>query len=53
MRCLCNKLLTLMRTFRLAHRGELRFVPPRVDGITLLNRQQTSSAKLQTHHCFL
>ncbi len=28
-RCLFNKLLTLMRTFRLAHCGELRFAPPR------------------------
>jgi hypothetical protein len=41
----------IMRTFRLAHCGELRFAPPRVDG-TFLNRQQTSSAKLQIHHCF-
>ena len=51
-KCLFNKPLTLLRTFRLAHCGELRFAPARVDGITLLNRQQTSSAKLQTHHCF-
>ena len=29
----------------------VRFAPPRVTGITLLNRQRTSSANLQTHHC--
>ena len=32
--------LTLMRTFRLAHCGGLRFAPSRVDVITLLNRQR-------------
>jgi len=51
-RCLFNKLFTLMRTFRLAHGGELRFAPQRVDGSTLLHRPRMSSAKLQIHHCF-
>jgi hypothetical protein len=47
-----QKLLTIMRAFRLAHCGELRVAPPRVDGITLSNRQRTSSAKLQIPHLF-
>jgi len=41
-----RKLLAPMRTLRLAHCGELRFAPPRADGITLLNRQRTNFAKL-------
>ncbi len=47
-----NKLLKRMRTFRPAHCGDLRFAPPKADGIPLLNRQRTSSAKLQIHPCF-
>ena len=34
-RCLFNKLITLMRTFRVAHCGELRFAPPRERDCTL------------------
>src|ERR1035438_3074170 len=52
-RCLFNKLLTLMRTFRLAHCGKLRFAPPRVEGITLLNRQWTGSEKAIAREMFV
>ena len=49
---LYNKLLIRIRAFRLAHCAELRFAPSRVNGISLLNRQRATSAKLQLHHCF-
>ena len=32
-RCLFNKLLTLMRTFRLARRRGIRFAPSRLTGL--------------------
>ena len=48
-----QQVLTLMRTFRLAHCRGIRFAPSRVDGTTLLNRKQkTGSTNLQIHHCF-
>ena len=48
-----NKLLTLMRTFRLAHCRRIRFAPSRVRrDCTLESKAEDGSTNLQIHHSF-